>query len=1080
MTVNSSTFKDLSLDWDEVFAANQVDDSHTDSISDALILSLSNRGKVDIEYIMDITGEDYNAVIEALRGSIYQNPETWGENIYKGWETAEEYLSGNLRRKIRSARNANKQYPGRFSENIVAIRKFIPDMVDSRDIYVTLGSPWVPTEVIEEFIAHILKMHIKKRATVKHDEYTGSWEICDKPAFSYMYSVAARSTYGTPRMDALEILEKSLNIKTIAIYDEVSTVLTRSGKKRVLNQTETLIALEKQQKMISEFKSWVWRDAKRREHLEYIFENKYSAVRRRIFDGSFLKFPGLSEKIELYPYQKNAIARILFSPNTLLAHEVGSGKTLVMITAAMELKRMGLSKKNLFVVPNNIVMQWRGFFDALYPSAKVFTVEAKNFTPERRTETLKTIRDGDFDAVIMAYSCFDRIPLSKSFLLNELIDTKDEIAAFEENSKRNTSGLKRKKEQVKKELLELYAKIDKTKDDVFFDELGITRLFVDEAHNYKNVPIETKTDRVLGISAGGSQKCRDMMDKVHYIQKTNNGGGVVMATGTPITNSLTDAYVMQKYLQSGELALLDLQTFDSWIGMFAERVTEFEVDVDTSSYRLATRFSKFHNLPELTAMLASIADFHQVDESIYLPAFDGYSDNLIPKTREFSDYLAEISSRAENVRAGRVKRKEDNMLKITTDGRKAALDLQLVRDDSSYNANSKVERCAENVTDIYKKSREKKSTQLVFCDTSTPKEGFNVYDELRYALVRRGIPADEIAYVHDANTERQREKLFKMVRSGEIRILLGSTFKLGMGVNVQDKLIAIHHLDIPWRPADMTQRQGRILRQGNENEKVYIYRYITEGSFDAYSWQLLETKQRFISELLSGSLTDRSGSDVDNTVLSYAEVKALAIGNPLVKERVETANELTRVTALHRKAIEAHIKLEQDLLEMPAKIERQESVVSKCRADVRYYLSAKREYSKEERRELREKLAEAIKAHAQSPEADAIAMNYQGFDVVLPEGMSADRPYLWLKREGKYFIELGGDSGFGAIIRIDNFFERFVEHLQKISKELNGLRDKENALKEELTRKDNYAERIDVLKEKIEKLDRKLGVTKDE
>ncbi len=1080
MTVNSSTFTDLSLDWDEAFGGAASEVSHTDSISDALILSLSNLGRVDIEYIISVTGEDYNTVISALKGSIYQNPETWGEDIYKGWETAEEYLSGNLRRKIRSARNANSKYPGRFSENIIAIRKFIPEMVDSRDIYVTLGSPWVPTDVIEEFIAHILKMNIKKRANVMHDEYTSSWEISEKSAFAYMYSVAARNTFGTPRMDALEILEKTLNMKTVAIYDEVDSHITRSGKKRVINQAETLLALEKQQKMISEFKSWVWKDSKRRELLEYIFENKYSSVRRRIFDGSFLKFPGLSEKIELYPYQKNAIARILFSPNTLLAHEVGSGKTYVMIVAGMELKRMGLSKKNLYVVPNNIVMQWRAFFEAMYPKSKVFTVEAKNFTPEKRSATLKAVRDGDFDAIIMAYSCFDRIPLSKDFLIDELKDAKDEIKAIEENSKHQTSGLKRKKEQLNREMMELYAKIEKSDDVIYFDELGITRLFVDEAHNYKNVPIETKTDRVLGISAGGSQKCSDMLDKVHYIQKTNNGGGVVMATGTPITNSLTDAFVMQKYLQSGELAMLDLQTFDSWIGMFAERVTEFEVDVDTSSYRLATRFSKFHNLPELTSMFASIADFHQVGESVYLPAFDGYSDNLIPKTKEFSEYLAGISERAENVRSGRVRRKDDNMLKITTDGRKAALDLRLVDDKSIYVSNSKIAKCVDNVHEIYMKTKNARSAQLVFCDTSTPKEGFNVYDELKYNLILRGVPESEIAYVHDANTEAQREKLFKKVREGDIRILIGSTFKLGMGVNVQNKLVAIHHLDIPWRPADMTQREGRILRQGNENEKVYIYRYITEGSFDAYSWQLLETKQRFISELLAGSLTARSGSDVDSVVLNYAEVKALAIGNPLVKERVETANELTRLSALHRRAIETHIKLEEALLEMPAKIERQEGIVTRCRADVRWYLSNRREYSKEERRDLRERLAEAIKRHAEEPVSEVVAMNYQGFDVVLPINMSAERPYIWLKRESKYFIELGGESGLGAIIRIDNFLDRIVEHLQKISKELNGLKDKETALREELLKKDDYAERIEALREKIEKLDRKLGVTKDE
>lgn len=429
---------------------------------------------------------------------------------------------------------------------------------------------------------------------------------------------------------------------------------------------------------------------------------------------------------------------------------------------------------------------------------------------------------------------------------------------------------------------------------VYFDDLGITRLFVDEAHNFKNVPIETKTDKVLGISASGSKKCQDMMDKVRMVQKKNDGAGIVFATGTPITNSITDAFIMQQYLQSGELALLDLQSFDAWIGMFAERKTEFEIDVDMSSYRLATRFSKFHNLPELTSLLSSIADFHQVDTSTNIPQIDGYTDASVSKTNEFADYLKGISQRAEDVRKGYVSRKDDNMLKITTDGRKVALDLRLVDPSAMFTYQSKVARCVENVADIYFRTMAKKSAQIIFCDTSTPKTGFNIYDEVKDMLQSKGIPTEKIAFIHDAQTETQRSTVFAKVRNGDIRILLGSTFKLGLGVNIQDKLIALHHIDVPWRPADMTQREGRILRRGNANSKVRIFRYITEGSFDAYSWQLLETKQRFITGLLSGSLTERSGKDIEDTVLDYAEVKALAVGNPLVKERVETANELSR------------------------------------------------------------------------------------------------------------------------------------------------------------------------------------------
>ena len=1076
MLVNEDTRIDLSLDWDELLDSETSSGGHPDSIPDALIMSLTNRGKVDIGYIIDITGQDYDSVISSLKGSVFQNPDKWDEDPYKGWETADEYLSGNLRTKLRAARRANRVYKGRFSENTFALRKVLPEALDSDEIYVTLGSPWVPVSVIEDFISYILRIGGRKPMTVVRDDYTGTWEIKDKYAYAIMYNVHARSAYGTSRMDALEILEKTLNMRSVAVYDKVKTTLTKSGEKRVLNQPETVLAIEKQQKLIDTFRSWVWTDKNRKEKLEGIFDSKYGSVRRRIFDGSFLKFPGMSESVQLYPYQKNAVARVLFSPNTLLAHDVGSGKTYVMIAAGMELKRMGLSSKNLYVVPNNIVMQWKGFFDQMYPDARVLCVEAKNFTPERREATLRSIRDGEWDAIIMAYSCFDRIPLSKAALMRELQEKRDQIKEIEESGAKLTKAIRRKKEELGKDMEKLNSVVSKLSADLCFDALGITRLFVDEAHNYKNVPLDTGNDRVLGVSAGGSKKCKDMMDKVHFIQRSNDGGGVVMATGTPITNSLTEAFVMQKYLQEGELAMLDLHSFDNWVGMFAERVTEFEVDVDTSSYRLATRYARFHNLPELTALLSSIADFHQVDECVDIPDFDGYSDTLIERTNRFKRYLEGISKRADSVRHGFVSRKEDNMLKITTDGRKAALDLRLVDDEAEYTYRSKVARCAENAFVTYLKSAEQKGTQLIFCDSSTPKDGFNIYDEMRRLLIDMGVREEDIAYVHDATTEAQRARLFDGVRRGDIRILLGSTFKLGTGVNVQDRLIAIHHLDLPWRPSDMTQRQGRILRQGNLNDKVYIYRYITEGSFDAYSWQLLETKQRFISELLSGSLADRSGSDVDEVVLSYAEVKALAIGNPKVKERVETANELSRIRALHKKDTENRIRLEKELLEIPARIEHQSRIVERCLADVRWMRASRTESDKDTRKELRTELADAIATHlAERPEEDLTVMTYQGFDIVLPADMTAERPYLWLMHEGKYYVELG-DSGQGAIIRVDNYLEKLPEHYRRLRDGLADLKAKQRAMKDELDRNEDYADRIDKLKSRLEKLDKELGV----
>ena len=1092
--IREVTSMDLPLNWENAFNQDvRSQGVHADSISDGLIYSLSNLGRVDIEYISSVTGEDYKTIIGALKGSIYQNPETWGECFYKGWETSEEYLSGNMMRKWKAAKEANKEYNGYFADNIRAIEKVLPPTVATKDIYVTLGSPWVPADVIDDFIEYLLgdwrrywySINDEEDFHTKHDELTGTWEIPFKSR--YNHDVKVTRTYGTDRINALHILERTLNMKSVAVTDEVVCNTNSSGKKRVINQSETILAIEKQNKMIKAFQKWVWEDERRKERLEVIFENNFSCVRRRIFDGSFLQFPDMSPAVNLYPYQKDAVARILFTPNTLLAHDVGAGKTYVMIAAAMEMRRMGLSEKNMFVVPNNIVGQWKNTFYAMYPSANILCVEPKSFAPAKRESVLERIRDEEFDGIIIAYSCFEQIPLSKEYYRNRLVNEQEKIAEIASKKNKATSRLKKKQEAVSKALSELAASMDDLYNGVYFDDLGITRLFVDEAHNFKNVPIETKADKVLGISASGSKKCQDMMDKVRMVQKKNDGAGVVFATGTPITNSITDAFIMQMYLQSGELAMLDLQSFDSWIGMFAERSTEFEIDVDTSSYRLATRFSKFHNLPELTSLLSSIADFHQVDTSSGTPQIDGYTDALVSKTNEFADYLKDISQRAEDVRKGYVSRKDDNMLKITTDGRKAALDLRLVDPSAVFTYQSKVARCVENVADIYYRTMSRKSAQIIFCDTSTPKTGFNIYDEVKTMLQSKGIPSDKIAFIHDAQTEAQRNTLFAQVRKGDIRVLLGSTFKLGLGVNIQDKLIALHHIDVPWRPADMTQREGRILRQGNTNSKVQIFRYITEGSFDAYSWQLLETKQRFITGLLSGSLTERSGTDIEDTVLDYAEVKALAVGNPLVKERVETANELSSYLTLQRKLVESRIRMEKELLEMPGKMSNQKNNIAGCEADIAYYTGWKRENPApsdnkvkkgvaEKRKQLRDYIHSSLMGYVLEPK-EKILMTYRGFEVILPANMTREKPYVWLKRNGRYYVELG-DTNTGNLIRIDNFLDDLQTRLDKLNKGLAKLWERERQLKEELRKEESFSNEIEECRKKLEILDKKLGVDK--
>lgn len=1079
--IQQVTSMDLPMDWDNVFSHDsRTEGVFAESISDGLIKSLCNLGKVDIEYISAITGKDYKTVICALKGSIYQNPETWNECFYKGWETAEEYLSGNMMRKWQTAYDADMKYNGYFSDNLKAIETVLPPTVATKDIYITLGSPWVPTDIIDDFIEFIYKNKHKYWTngtdpyTVKHDEITGTWEIPFKTR--YYHSITDTKTYGTPRLETLYILERTLNMKSVAVTDEVSCPTNASGVRRVINKEETVLALEKQQKLVKAFQDWVWLDPKRKERLETIYENNFSCVRRRNFDGSFLEFPGMSPDIKLYPYQKNAVARILFTPNTLLAHDVGSGKTYIMIAAGMEKKRIKPETQNLYVVPNNIVGQWEKIFKSMYPEANILCVTPKMFTPQKREEVLEDIRDMDYDGIIMAYSCFEQIPLSKDFYITELEEKKKEIEAISGEYSKATSRLEKKKEAVGKALSELIFAMDDLYNRVYFDELGITDLYVDEAHNFKNVKIETKINNVLGISTTGSKKCKDMMDKVHLIQKQNNGGGVVMATGTPITNSITDAFVMQKYLQEGELALLDLQNFDSWVGMFAEKVSEFEIDVDTSSYRLTSRFAKFHNLPELTSLLASIADFHQMDDSSVIPDFDGYKDAVVDKTDKLNAYLQDISKRADLVRHRAVDKKEDNLLKITTDGRKAALDIRLVEPSAGFTYQSKVARCAENVFNIYMKTFLDKSTQLIFCDTSTPKNTFNVYDEMKRLLLLMGVKENEIAFIHDAETENERNKLFNKMRTGEIRVLIGSTFKLGLGVNVQNKLIAVHHLDVPWRPADMTQREGRILRQGNENSKVYIYRYITEGSFDAYSWQLLETKQRFISGLLSGSLTERSGTEIDNTVLDYAEVKALAVGDPLIKERVETANELSRYLALQKKTIESHILLEKELLEIPSKIKYQNDLIEKCKADIEFYESNKRDYTKQERKALREQLFEALGNNILMQKETHLTM-YQGFQIILPSNMTDKKPFVWLQKNGKYYVAMG-DTEVGTLIRIDNFLESLNEHLEKLMKTIAELEQRKIDGKTELSKKEDYTDKIEETKQRLESIDEKLGVKK--
>lgn len=1073
--VKKVTCHDIPPDWKNRYDGDERADIHVDDLPTALLHCLNTLGSVDIEYISSITSLSYSDVIKGLKGAIYQNPSKWGECFFRGWEMSDEYLSGNIVRKWRIALEENEKYHGYFEDNVLALERLIPPALRTKDIYVTLGSPWIPPDIIDEFIYYLIGEPVAKHdsITTKYDEHSGLWEIPYKTRFKRgKHSVKVSSLYGTPDMDMLHIIENTLNMKTLVVYQKVSSAISKKGEAFVPDQSKTLMVLEKQRAIIEKFQNWIWQNDERRERLQILYETRFGAHRKREFDGSFLTFPNMNPSISLYPFQRNAVARIILTPNTLLAHDVGSGKTYVMIAAGMELRRIGISKKNMYVLPNNLVGQWTSIFKELYPNANLLVIEPKDFTAPKRNAVLAKIKSLDYDAILMAYSCFDMIPLSLEYYEREyervIQKLRQARADFE-----SKSSIDRKQKSLLASLEKQKQELKDSALNITFDQLGINTLFVDEAHNYKNVPIETKITRILGISKNGSKKCTEMMDKVKCVQKQNGGRGVVFATGTPITNSITDAYVMQSYLQNGELAMLGLTSFDSWVGMFAEKSTDFEVDVDTTGFRMATRFASFHNLPELTSILASIADFHAVDKTGGLPDFNGYTDNVINPTPVFKDYLKELSSRADSVRKRQVARDVDNMLKITNHGRLAALDLRLVDPSAHFTLQSKVARCAECIIDTYNASSKTKSAQLVFCDSSTPKAGFNMYDELARLLVFAGIPREEIAFVHEGTTDKKRDALFQDVRDGKVRVLIGSTAKLGMGVNVQERLVAIHHLDVPWRPADMIQREGRILRQGNTSDKVYIYRYVTDGSFDAYSWQLLESKARFIAQLLGGSLEKRSGSDVDSTVLNYAEVKALAIGNPLIKDRVIASNELEKFYILQKEALLERDRMNVELSELPKRIERQKQLIDNCVMDIKFLENNKKQYTSEELEVIKTALGNALKTHILSPDERDV-LEYHGFKVAIPSFMQVERPYVYIKNNGKYLVSMG--SEISIIKRLDTFFEEIDQVLTRYKEALNSYYVRQSELNSALKRKLGYQDKIEELQAKLKKIDEELGV----
>jgi N12 class adenine-specific DNA methylase len=849
-----------------------------DTASEALAISIGEKAGVDLPYMSELCNKTEDEIIEELAGVIFKDPLT------DQYETSDAYLSGNVREKLRVARQFSESDPD-FAINVEYLEKVQPKELDASEIEVRLGATWVKQEYVQQFMGETFQTPwylLGRDIQVRYAEVSGQWNISGKTRDSYGNSLVT-STYGTSRANAYRLLEDALNLKDTKIYDTVKDI---DGEHRVLNKKETMLAQQKQEQIREAFKEWIFRDIDRREDLCRTYNELFNSVRPREYDGSHIRFVGMTPEITLMQHQKNAVAHILYGDNTLLAHCVGAGKTFQMIAAGMESKRLGLAQKCLYVVPNHLTEQWGSDFMRLYPGANIMVATKKDFEPANRKKFCSRIATGDYDAIIIGHSQFEKIPLSRERQIASIEKQIDDLeiaieeAALEEGSRYTVK-------QMEKTRKSLEAKLEKLndqsrKDDVVtFEQLGVDRLFVDESHNYKNLFLYTKMRNVAGIAQTDAQKSSDMFMKCQYMDELTGGKGITFATGTPVSNSMVELYTIMRYLQYDTLQKLGLGHFDSWAASFGETVTAIELSPEGTGYRAKTRFARFFNLPELISLFKESADVQTAD-MLNLPVPEAeYVNEVLQPSDEQKELVSSFADRAEDVRKGGVNPKVDNMLKITNDGRKCALDQRLINDMLPDAQDSKVNLCVENAFQVWQETIPDKSTQLIFCDLSTPKTDgtFNVYDDLREKLVAKGIPREEIVFIHEANTETKKAELFTKVRAGQVRILIGSTPKLGAGTNVQDRLVALHHLDCPWKPSDLEQQEGRILRQGNRNDKVKIFRYVTEGTFDAYMWQILENKQKFISQIMTSKSPVRACEDVDDTALSYAEIKALATGN---------------------------------------------------------------------------------------------------------------------------------------------------------------------------------------------------------
>ena len=1067
-----------------------------DTASEALAVSLGEKATIDMDYMMELSGKSENEIFEDLKGVIFLNPlYEYGNSYEPKYLMADEYLSGNVREKLRIAKNSAELYPEDYKVNVEALQKVQPKDLTASEISVRLGATWLPPDDVQEFIFHLLETprYAQWNIKVHFSPFTSEWNIEGK---SYdKGNVRAYNTYGTSRINAYKIIEETLNLKDVRIFDYIED--DEGRKKAVLNKKETAIAQSKQEMIKQEFQDWIWSDPERRERLCKFYNEKFNSVRPREYDGSHIIFNGMNPEIELREHQKNAVAHILYGGNTLLAHAVGAGKTFEMVAAAQESKRLGLCNKSLFVVPNHLTEQWAAEYLQLYPAANILVATKKDFETKNRKKFCGRIATGDYDAVIIGHSQFEKIPMSierqRAILEQQLEEITGGIAELKRNRGENFSikQLEKSKKSIKQKLDKLN---DQTKKDdvVTFEELGVDRLFVDESHYYKNLYLYTKMRNVGGIAQTEAQKSSDLFMKCRYLDEITGGRGTVFATGTPISNSMVELYTIQRYLQYNTLVKNGLQHFDAWASTFGETITAVELTPEGTGYRAKTRFAKFYNLPELMAMFKEIADIKTAD-MLNLPVPEAKYHNIAVKPSEMQkEMVASLAERAEQVRGGGVDSSVDNMLKITNDGRKLALDQRMLNDMLPDFEGSKINACVDNIYRIWKENADKKSAQLVFCDLSTPKNDgtFSVYNDIRKKLIERGIPESEVKFIHEADTDMKKKELFQKTRKGEVRVLLGSTQKMGAGTNVQDKLIALHDVDCPWRPSDLEQRSGRIVRQGNENPQVDIYRYVTEQTFDAYLYQLVEGKQKFASQIMTSKSPVRSAEDIDETALSYAEIKMLATGNPYIKEKMDLDIQVQKLKMLKSNFLSEKYGLEDKVIKFyPQQIAYLKSHVEGLTKDVETAKLHPKPIDEQplgmmvsgvsysEKAEAGQAIINACKS-MNSPDAIPLG-EYRGFQMELYFDTVQRNYVVKLKGETSRDIPLGDDA-HGNIVRIDNGIERFEETLADTKNSLENTEKQFETAKQEIEKPFAKEEELRAKTARLDELNILLNMDKKE